>query len=73
MSIKDKKEKKVGRRKIKKKKRKIMGKKRPAFILIKNLQIKHKKRKKNNSPKKLPILGPVFWASNSSMCAPKKQ
>jgi len=45
VSIKDKKKKKVGRRKIKEEK-KNHGKKRPAFILIKNLQIKHKKKKR---------------------------
>jgi len=43
---KTKKEKKVGRRKIKKKNRKIMEKKRLAFILIKNLQIKNTRKRK---------------------------
>jgi len=46
VSNKDKKEKKVGRRKIKKKNRKIMEKKRLAFILIKNLQIKNTRKRK---------------------------
>ena len=65
------KRKKSGPQKNKRKKKKNHVKKRPAFILIKNLQIKHKK-KKRKAPK-LPTLGPVFWASNFSLCTLKKQ
>jgi len=41
----------VGRRNKEKRKEKQVGKNRPAFILIKNLQFKTRERKENNSPK----------------------
>ena len=54
------------------KKRKKLGKKRSAFILIKNLQLKKQENRKTIA-QKLPTLGPVFWAQNASLCALKKQ
>lgn len=54
------------------KKRKKLGKKRSAFILIKNLQLKKQENRKTIA-QKLPTLGPVFWAQNTSLCALKKQ
>jgi len=51
VSIKDKREKKWAVEIKKKRKEKQVGKNRPAFILIKNLQFKTRERKENNSPK----------------------
>ena len=60
----------MGRRSNEEKKK--TWKKRSAFILIKNLQLKKQENRKTIA-QKLPTLGPVFWAQNASLCALKKQ
>jgi len=63
----------VGRRNKEKRKEKQVGKNRPAFILIKNLQFKTRERKQNKTiAQKLPTLGPVFWAEKYFTVCTKK-